>query len=305
MNRKKRPSKWKAWLAKELPKKWKKFRIEFSEKMREIKDMLVAPSATKAKAILAIVLCFLFVVPIIILFFALSAPTLPSVTNYDCLAMTDCNGKEYVYPKNDFIFLSAAAAFTSAKHTNSPPKWWTDKSPAIGLEFIEDDYAYSYSLYVNPYPLEAYLTDISGKGYLLNNDAAALLVGTPAAGPGLSGALPPNITVNGESVGFSVCEWTFYIMPDMGGIFTVSSGEYLSESPDPHPIAVEQFACSFAEQPKSLRFRIYRGEEQLLDTIAPDFSTLPSGEYQLVVVAEFDRDFETVRAGYSFSFMVP
>lgn len=305
MNIKKLLTQSKVWLTKKLPKKLKKLWDKLLSCLRELKERLRAPSGTKARAILACVLCLLFVLPVIILFFALSTPTLPTVTNYDYLAMTDCNGKEYVYPKSDLIFLSAASAFTSAKHTNAPPSWWTENTPAVKMEFIDDGYAYSYSLYLHPYPLAAYLVDASGHGYLLTNDAATLLIGTAAAGPALVGSLPPNITVNGETVGFSLCEWTFYILPDMGGVFTVSSGEYLSENPDPHPIAVDPFSFSFAdEQPKSLRFRIYRGEQQLLDTIAPDFSSLPAGEYQMVVVAEFDRDLESVRAGYSFSFTI-
>lgn len=261
-------------------------------------------SDTKAKIILSIVICLLFVLPVVILYFALSSPSLPSVAAYDYLAMTDCHGKEYVYASDDIMFLTAAASFTGASHTKTPPDWWSEDAVAVKLEFIDDGYAYPYSLYLSPYPLAAYLTDAVGNGYLLPNDAAAVLITSAAAGPSLVGALPPEITVSGQTVGFSVCQWTFYILPDFGAVFTVSSGEYLSEHTEPRPISVENFSCSFGETPISLSFRIYRGEEKILDTIAPDFSTLPQGEYQLVVLAEFDRGLESVRAGYSFSFTV-
>ncbi len=261
-------------------------------------------SDTKAKIILSVVICLLFTLPVVILFFALSSPSLPSVTEYDYLAMTDCHGKEYVYSREDIIFLTTAASFTGAKHTKEPPEWWTQDCAAVKLEFIDDGYAYPYSLYLSPYPLAAYLTDAVGNGYLLPNDAAAVLITSAAAGPSLVGALPPDITLNGEAVGFSVCQWTFYVLPDFGAVFTVSSGEYLSERTEPHPISVENFSCSFSENPVSLSFQIYRGEEKILDTIAPDFSALPRGEYQLVVLAEFDRGLESVRAGYSFSFTI-
>lgn len=261
-------------------------------------------SGAKAKIILTVVICLLFALPVTVLFFALSSPSLPSVANYDYLAMTDCYGKEYIYKSSDITFLTTASAFSTAKHTRRPPDWWSEDMPSVKLEFIEDGYAYPYSLYLNPFPLAAYLTDASGSGYLLRNDSAAVLINAAAVSTSLVGDLPPDITLNGENYGFSVCSWTFYILPDFGAVFTVSSGEYLSERKEPYPVNLDSFSCSFAEQPTSLSFRIFRGEDKILDTIAPDFSSLPAGEYQLVVLAEFDRGLEAVRAGYSFSFTV-
>lgn len=258
----------------------------------------------RGKVIITVVICLLFALPVTVLFFALSSPSLPSVASCDYLAMTDCHGKEYVYRNNEITFLTTASAFSSAKHTRRPPDWWSDDMPSVKLEFIEDGYAYPYSLYLNPFPLAAYLTDASGSGYLLSNDSAAVLINAAAAAPALVGDLPPDITLNGKDYGFSVCSWTFYVLPDFGAVFTVSSGEYLSERTDPYSVNLDSFSCSFAEQPHSLSFQVFRGEDKILDTIAPDFSSLPKGEYQLVVLAEFDRGLETVRAGYSFSFAV-
>lgn len=261
-------------------------------------------SGKGAKILVTIGLCLLFAIPVLVVFSAFSAPSLPNVAGYEYLAMTDCHGAEYVYEKDNLIFLSVASAFTSAKHTREAPEWWDEDTPAVKLEFIKDGYAYPYSLYLSPYPLEAYLTDGGDNGYLLANDAATLLIATPAAGPALVGELPPAITLNGVEATFSMCEWTFYVLPDFGDVFTVSSGEYLSENTDPHPISVDEFSCSFSEQPKSISFTIYRGDLKLLETPAPDFSTLPKGAYQMIVLAEFDRDLEAVRAGYSFSFVI-
>ena len=262
-------------------------------------------SGAKAKIILTVVICLLFILPVTVLFFALSSPSLPSVTGYDYLAMTDCHGKEYVYPNTDITFLTTASAFTGAKHVKRAPDWWSEDTPAVKLEFIKDGYAYPYSLYLNPtYPLSAYLTDASDNGYLLTNDSAAVLITSPAAKGALVGTLPPDIILNGQKYGFSVCDWTFYILPDFGAVFTVSSSEYLSEQTEPHPVSLDTFSCTFEETPKSLSFRIYRGEDKILDTVAPDFSSLPKGDYQMIVLAEFDRGLETVKAGYSFSFTI-
>ncbi len=222
----------------------------------------------------------------------------------DYFAMTDIAGEEYVYAPGEPLFDCAVEAFATAEESDTPPAWLAEGTPYLLLEWIRDGRARQYHLYLSPSNLAAYLADAEGDGYTVDESGVAFFLTAPAAAPSLVGEYPPTVYESGEEVAFSVTRWTY--RGTLGGEpFLVASAEYLHTAATDRQIDPNAFSLSFAEQPKTAIYTLYRGAEEIAsDEATPAFDALPAGAYQLVLVAEWETESTTTRAGYSFVFTV-
>ena len=222
----------------------------------------------------------------------------------DYFAMTDIAGKEYVYAPGEPIFDGAVKAFATAEESDTTPAWLAEGTPYLLVEWIRDGSARQYHLYLSPSNLAAYLTNAEGDGYAVDEAGVAFFLTVPAAIPSLVGEYPPAVYESGEEVAFSVTRWT-YSGHLNGEDFSVASAEYLHTTATDRQIDPKTFSLSFAEQPKTAIYTLYRGAEEITSgETAPALDTLSAGEYQLVLVAEWQTENTTTRAGYSFVFTV-
>ena len=222
----------------------------------------------------------------------------------DYFAMTDIAGKEYVYAPGEPLFDGAVEAFAEAEKTDEPPAWLAEGTPALLLEWIRDERARQYRLYLSPANLAACLSDAEGNWYTVAEAGVAFFLTTPAAAPSLVGEYPPAVYEGGEEVAFSVCRWT-YSGSLNGADFSVASAEYLNTAATDREIDPSAFALTFAKPPKTVVYTLYCGAEEIASGEAvPTLTALPAGEYQLVLVAEWQTNATTTRAGYSFVFTV-
>ncbi|MBQ8858193.1 MAG: hypothetical protein IJ012_00210 [Clostridia bacterium] len=222
----------------------------------------------------------------------------------DYFAMTDIAGEEYVYAPGEPLFDGAVDVFARAQKTDAPPAWREEGMPSLLLEWIRDESARQYWLYLSPANLAAYLVDAEGAGYALDDTGVAFFLTSPAAAPSLVGVSPPAVYEGGTAVAFSVSKWTY--SGTLGGEpFSVASAEYLNKSAEDREINPETFSLTFASTPKNEKYTLYRGAEEIASGEAPPALTaLATGEYQLVLVAEWETGNTTTRAGYSFVFTV-
>ena len=222
----------------------------------------------------------------------------------DYFAMTDVMGKEYVYAPGEPHFDGAVDVFANAQKTDEPPAWREQGMPALLLEWIRDGSARQYWLYLSPANLAAYLVDAEGVGYTVDESGIAFLLTSPAAAPSLVGVSPPAVYESGAAVSLSVSKWT-YSGTLCGEPFSIASAEYLNKNAADRKISPETFSLTFATPPKSEKYTLYRGAEEITsgDT-APSLTGLSAGEYQLILVAEWEDGTTTTRAGYSFVFTV-
>ncbi len=250
-------------------------------------------------------LMLFFVLPLLILpILGCADPVSADLSSCDYFAMTDAKGGEYVYAPGEAGFEQAVDAFATAKKTDTPPTWLDGAGVPLLLEWIRDGHARQYSLYLSPSSLSAYMTDADQNGYALTEAAIAHFLASEAASPSLVGAYPPTVLVGGREVPFAVCQWTYSGTLD-GRPFSVASAEYLHTPVEDRPITPATFALTFAETPKSTVYTLYRGADELASgNTPPPLAPLPAGNYQLVLVAEWQKGNTTTRAGYSFVFEI-
>lgn len=250
-------------------------------------------------------LMLFFVLPLLILpIFGCADPVSADLSSCDYFAITDAKGGEYIYAPGEAGFRDAVTAFAEAKKTDTPPAWLEGAGAPLLLEWIRDGHARQYSLYLSPSDLAAYMTDADQNGYTLTEAATAHFLGSEAAAPSLVGAYPPAVRVDGREIPFSICRWTYSGILD-GQLFSVSSAEYLHTPVEDHPIDPTAFVAAFAKAPKTTVYTLYHGAEELSSgATPPTLANLPAGNYQLVLVAEWQRGNTTIRAGYSFVFEI-
>lgn len=256
---------------------------------------------------LAVLLVLVLTLPaFILLFCSCSTWSGEDFSAYDYFAVTDAEGKEYVYAPGETVFDNAVRAFATAKE-GERPAWFADASPIL-LEWIRDEKAHRFRLYLMPARLAAYIEDVEGSGaYPTEQDIAFFLCASPLR-TSLVGAPPPAVHLNGESIRFSVCSWTYEgVLAEEP--FLVSSGDYLNQSAETYPLDLQDFSITFEQEPIASRCTVYCGEEEILtasaEELATSFGSLVSGEYQLVAVFEWAQERMKIRAGYSFSVSIP
>lgn len=212
------------------------------------------------------------------------------------------NGQEYIYAPGEDGFLMAADAFSHAV-AGDAPAWYREDAPKMLLEWIEGDRAHQYMLYLSASPMAAYLTDDRGGGYLLRRvDAIRFFAGEGAPAP--EGEEPPTFTIGEREIRASLCRWTYTETAEDGREYTATSGD-VYRTGGVYPLDTADFAPVFALTPSEVRYTVFSGNVPVATgQTPPDFSALPTGEYELAVVAEWERGDDTVKAGYSFVFSV-
>lgn len=256
---------------------------------------------------LVVLLALVLTLPMIIIAFSsCSVWGADDFSSYDYFAVTDPLGKEYVYAASDATFASAAEAFATAKE-GERPAWFADATPFL-LEWIRDGKAHQFRLYAMPSLLSAYLEDVEGNGAYPTQKGIAFFLSAPALATALIGEAPPAVFLGGEEVSFSVCSWRY--RGELDGVpFAVDSNDYLNQSAEVYPADINGFSLSFAATPADEKYTVYRGEDEVMSVASAELdaslATLAEGEYQLVAVLTWERENVRIRAGYSFSLIVP
>ncbi len=235
------------------------------------------------------------------------APELPRNcrTQYSHVALTDCRGEEYVYKKGDPVFACAATAFSTAEPADEKPSWAT-REGMILLDWIRDGYARRFRLYLSRTSFAVYLEDERESGYYLRDISALFVYKTDAALPSLIGKMPSPVLLDGEEVSFHLASWQYDFTDSSGKTHTFSSKEYFAENDTVKTISdPSDFSLSFREEPISLRYHIFSGEDEIYsDSARPTTEDLPAGEYQLIVIAEYKEGVMKTRGGYAFRFSI-
>ena len=255
------------------------------------------------KCMLALCLALVLLIPLSMLLFSVldrEDGRMADFATYDYLALTDPTGGEFVYRPTDPLFATVAAAFACAPATDAAPSAFSEAS--LILDWIKDDRADRYTLAYAPDLLSVRLTDREDNAYLLSGDAAIALLATDAGKSSLVGENPPALTVGDKTVSPAILEWKGEFAYQSGERVTLSSGEYRTATPlCPLPTAAPVF--SFAEAPSVSEYSVFAGGTLVAaGNTLPSLTSLPAGEYQLVLVAEWQNGNRSVRAGYSFSF---
>lgn len=236
-------------------------------------------------------------------FLSLHPGTPQNLGSYAYLAITSPAGEEYVYRQGDETMQGAAAAFASATFLAQPPAA-LDEAVFLTLEWIQDGRAAVWRLYFLPSKASGYLVDAHGHTFLLQEEGLLFFLRTDFSASLLVGEDPPAVLMGGEEVPFLICRWTYTLPTAEGGTTTIRSGEYTNNAASSLSVQGDAFSPSFAVPPRHTTYTVYRGADLLLssDTL-PAFSSLPAGEYQIVLVAEWQIGYTTIRTGYSFSLM--
>ena len=116
------------------------------------------------------------------------------------------------------------------------------------------------------------------------------------------------MTLNGQEIHPSICSWRYEREID-GENVTIQSGDYLNQSAVTYPLDSFAFEVACVEQPTNFRVVAYQGNEELAtleqEEISSYFSLLPSGQYQLIALLEWNKESLILRAGYSFTLSIP
>lgn len=255
---------------------------------------------------LSLVLLFFFVLPCIMSSFSACAGWRSmDFESYEYFAMTDEDGKEYVYAGGEREFREAAHAFKHAEKAEAPA-WLSLAPPPLLVEWIEKGHALQYHLYLYPRGFAAYLQDAEGNGAALTKEDALFFLSAEASRPSLRGEEPPAVLLGMQEIAPSICSWRY-----MGGLdgtaVSLSSGDYLNTSATSYPVDLEKFVLSYEKEPTRIQHTLYRGEEEVGVFSDAELSklSLSAGEYQLVSVLEWEQDRCCIRAGYSFAVSIP
>ncbi|MBQ8350629.1 MAG: hypothetical protein IJY20_01115 [Clostridia bacterium] len=256
----------------------------------------------KARKYAYVVLLLLCVaVPIAFVVFLWQTPMMPQdLSSYDYFAVTAPDGAESVYQAGESAFDGAAAAFAQASAVKALPGE-LDDAVFLTTEWIRDGRAYAWRLYLLPAVGEGYLVDERGTPFRLSEEGVLFFLQSAFAAPLLIGDEPPALILAEREVPFSLCRWTYTITPSGAHAVSVSSGEYINEEGKSLSVDLSSFAPQFAEQPKKTIYKIYSLADEIMSSEElPDLAALPEGQYQLILVAEWQRGNTLVRAGYSF-----
>ncbi len=226
---------------------------------------------------------------------------------HEYFALTDADGKEYVYVSGEAVFDEAARAFSNAA-VGERPDWFSRARSALLAEWIQDGHARQYRLYLLPEEFAAYVEDSEGNGAHLAVGSVAALLATEPCRASLRGEDPPSVSINGVRVEPSICSWSYAARIGTETV-TIRSDDYFNQSAATYPLDSVAFEIACTEQPTDLRITVYRVDEELAtlaqEEISSYLSSLPSGQYQLIAVLEWTKESLTLRAGYSFTLNIP
>ena len=255
----------------------------------------------KAKKYAYLILLLLCVaVPLAFFIFLSLSPAMPQdLGRYEYFAVASPTGEEVVYKKGEAVFEGAAHAFVQASPVSQLPAALGD-AIFLSTEWIRNGYAQLFRLYLSPAEQAGYLVDERGNAFSLSEQGVLFFLQAELAAPLLIGQLPPVLTVGDYEIPFSLCRWSYTLTPATGESFTVSSGEYTNTQGGTVLLQAEEAVPHFAETPKSAVYTVYSGADEILSSQAfPDLTALSPGNYQIILVAEWQRGNTLIRAGYS------
>lgn len=242
-----------------------------------------------------------------VLFFLLGglAHAVPQdLAHYDRVAFTPPAGEETVYTSTSPSFQGAVTAFLHAAPCDGLPTGYEER-PFMTVSWIRSGRSRAYRLYLSPAAGEGYFADSRGKTFRLAKDDVIFFLRERTALPLLEGNLPPALLLGEREVPVSICRWTYTVTGGSGRPVEISSGEYVDPGAESVPARAEDFAPVFVEMPTNKKYTLYSGADAAIESeTVPNLSALPAGEYQLVLVAEWQRASVCTRAGYSFALQI-
>ena len=259
------------------------------------------------KILLAVCAALLLVLPLSMLLGSLFADgknALPDYENAEWFAITSATGEEYVFRPSDELFSGARLAFLSATPTDAAIE---DARPCgfMTLDWIKDGRAGRYTLVFSQNMRLAVLTDASGARYTLTEADALLFLECEAGASAMTDEYPPALFLDGKEVSPAVLEWRASLYDRNGEEKTVSSGELLVSSVPTRLANASAFALSFETQPTRVSYSVFCDETLVCEGDGiPTAFTLQTGNYQLILVAEWETGNCTARAGYAIIFSV-
>ena len=259
------------------------------------------------KILLAICAVFLLVLPFSMLLgslFAADASALPDYENAEWFAITSAEGEEYVFRPDDDLFSDACLAFLAATPTEATA---ADARPCgfMTLDWIKDGRADRYTLIFSYDMRTAILSDASGERYALAESDALLFLESDAGASAMTDEYPPALLLDGKTVSPAVLEWRARLFDRNGEEKTVSSGELLVSSVPSRIATPVTFLLAFETPPTRVTYTVFCGETTVLEGEGiPSSFDLQSGDYQLILVAEWEAGNCTARAGYAIIFSV-
>ena len=235
-------------------------------------------------------------VPLALLLVFYHTPAIPpDLAGYDYFAITTPEGEEHVFAKDEASFAVAAAAFGQARPSALPDS--LGESLFLTADWIRGERSLTYRLYLSPLDLTGYAVDERENSYLLPRERVLFMLQQAFSSALLVGQDPPMLTVGQRSIPFALCQWTY---THEGGV-VLSSGEYRNTEGGTYPIDAADLTPQFSKAPSSTIYNIYFGADEVLSSEAlPDLASLPAGDYQLVLVDEWQEEAVRIRAGYSF-----
>lgn len=255
------------------------------------------------------VLCaaFLLLLPVLMLVFSLLPSgnhTLPDYYSSEYLAITSADGEEYVFRPSDRLFAEARTAFLCAALLEDGGAD-ACREGRMTVEWIKDGISDRYMLSFSEDLRAAYIADTEGHLFRLREAELFPFLQSEAGASVLIGKFPPALRLDGKTVSPSVLEWLATVADRNGEACTLTSGDRLL-SPAPVRLASPQgFLLTFEKEPTAITYTVFCGEERILDgTELPSSFDLPAGEYQLVLISEWEEGNTAVRAGYSIIFSV-
>jgi hypothetical protein len=251
-----------------------------------------------AYALLA-VCCVL--VPVLLLLLGGLAHAVPQdLAQYDYVSFVSPTGEETLYQKSYPSFQGAADAFLSAKPCETLPASYENAS-YMTVTWIRSGRARPYRLYLSPAAGEGYFVDDRGNAFSLTADGLIFFLREDAAEPFLKGNAPRVRLFNGSEVPVALCRWTYTVLDGIGNPVDISSGEYKNSSADEPTLRANHIFLLFDDEPKTQKYTIYSRAEIVLESeTPPSVVFLPPGEYQVVLVAEWQSASVCTRAAYSF-----
>ena len=253
--------------------------------------------------ILLAVLCV--VIPFSLLIAAHRLPIISSEISFcDYVAVTTPSGEETIFSKEETMFSSVVVAFQSAAAVAGLPAGY-EESLFLTIEWICANRAMEFRLFLSPQTMEGYLIDGRGFVFQLQESGVLFFLTQSFSSSLLVGQEPPVLTLGDRVIPYSLCQWIYTLSTSGGAPITVSSGEYQNTEGGSYPVTPTDFLPTFEKAPETITYKIYSGADMVLSThTLPYLKALPAGDYQLVLVAEWERGNALIRAGYSFLFQI-
>lgn len=248
----------------------------------------------------AFLLLALLCVAVPLIFFCLPASAPPQdLAHYDYFAVSAPGREEVVYQTGEADFSAAAQAFVQATAVSQLPSYLAD-SIFLTTDWVRDGRVQSFRLYLSPARQEGYLVNDRSACFRLAEDGLLFFLQKDFVAPLLVGEMPPPLRLGETEIPFSLCQWTYTLTTRAGAAVTVSSGEYTNTEGGSIPVSVNAFVPTFGKTPNSVIYTIYSGADVIFSSNElPALDALSQGEYQLILVAEWQTGNTRIRAGYS------